>query len=159
MTAQKISWKDLQDNQDLRRRHYLDMYVQILNIDLFIDRLSKAFQTNSACSIYFELGEERLVQLEVWAIPEIPDAGADLLEWVASWAAARKHQLNFRMMEMREKWPYLEPMRLKEAYRAKLSRRRHLAPITAQSHPFSERAKNKLKRAFKRIFGRSQQKG
>lgn len=151
MTLKKISWIDLHNDKALRRAHYQDMYLQTLNIDLFISRMDSAFYNSDPCRLYFELGDTGLVRLDVWAIPEIEGSGGDLLEWVATWAAARKLEFSMRMREMENRWPYLVEIRNNWANRVIVDRQRRRQSIPSWNTFRGLTVLNRLKMAFKGI--------
>lgn len=145
-----INWAALHDDKDLRRKHYIDLYFQTFNIDLFIRQLQKGFEHRLPCKIFFDCADD-IVQMEVWAIPEIPDSGADVLDWVGSWAAARKLQIQDRMSQMSERWPYLDAL-LQEVVKKSRILKFPIDPRWYRRAPWKG-----LGRAFKSIFGRSRQ--
>ena len=146
MNREPLDWYILHCDKHLRNKHYFRMAMQVENIKLFLDQMTKAFHERLPCSIYFDV-EGELVQVGVWDIPEIPDTGNKLLDWVGGWAVNRKLQLEDRMQEMSNRWPYLATLVEDMGKSVKIGR----IPVNSSPH-WLQRGWSRLKPALESIF-------
>ena len=93
-------YEQLEQDPKVRRLHYLMLWTEAQDVEKFLDLLSFAFNEKKPCYCVFEVQGE-LQKIGIRAIHGVPDSGQSFLDWVGSWAAARKLMIRERMMIMR----------------------------------------------------------